>query len=140
MSDLQAQLTDELHRLQLKTKAGFDITRVEWIPTSPNLRPNNDLVENGKARGERVHDDGNMSRWVIRIYERESAKAAFHVLHHEFYEHIMMKPSQTFVELSNVLLKLLNKLQYETQEDMVEHLAEMEDKEFEQLTKPDSKR
>lgn len=139
MENLEQELNKELHRLQIKTKSGFDIVRVEWRPTQQSLRPNNDLVQNGKANGECCNDGGNMTRYIIKVYVRETAKEAFHVIHHEFYEHLIMKPAHHFVELSNVLLKLVNKFQYECQEDIVESIAKMEDEEYEQLCKRNNK-
>lgn len=128
-------LNEELHRLQIKYRAGFDIVCVEWHPKEPKYQPSVSFDENLKAKAERVPDPVNMSRWIIVVYEKDCLDDALHCVHHEFIEHIIMKPAKTFVELSNVLLKLLNTLQYEGQEDVVETFAVMEDKEYEEIRK-----
>jgi hypothetical protein len=134
---LEAELNRELRRLQIKYRAGFDILRVEWRPTNPSLCPKNDKVdsENAYIGGECVNDPVNMTRWYIIVYEQEDEDMALHTVRHEFIEHIITKPTATFVKLSNVLIKLINELQYETQEDVVEAIAKMEDEEYEQIKK-----
>lgn len=134
---MEALLNNELRRLQIKYRAGFDILRVEWIPTHPNLCPKDD---HGNYRGgECVNDSVNITRWYIVVREQEDEEMALHIVRHEFIEHIITKPTQAFVKLSNALIKLLNDLQYETQEDTVEAFTRMEDEEYERIKKRNKK-
>jgi hypothetical protein len=132
---VETELNRELRRLQIKYRAGFDILRVEWHPTHPDLCPKNDQIEGGYIAGECVNDPVNITRWYIIVYEQEDVDAGLHTTRHEFIEHIITKPTATFVKLSNVLIKLINELQYETQEDVVEAITKMEDEEYEQIKK-----
>jgi len=134
---MEAELNRELRRLQAKYRAGFDILRVEWHPTSPSLCPKNDLIgETGAfVGGECLTDEVNITRFYIVVYEQDDLDSGLHTVRHEFIEHIITKPTQTFVKLSNVLIKLINELQYEDQEDVVEAIAKMEDEEYEQIKK-----
>jgi len=134
---MEARLNNKLQRLKRKYKAGFDITKVIWEPTAMHLRPPSGISDEVKTLSQRIHDPINMSRWIIVIYEQCDVEQAIHNLHHEFIEHLVMKPAHTFVELSNVMLRLINRLQYETQEDVVETLAKLEDDEYAKGRKKD---
>lgn len=138
---MESELNKELRRLQIKYRAGFDILRVVWQPTHPKLCPENDLVdEKGAYVGsECVPDPVNITRFQIIVYEQSDMHEALHKVRHEFIEHIITKPNKAFVRLSNALLKLINEMQYETQEDVVEAITKMEDEEYEQIKKRNKK-
>ena len=125
MDEIEKELNRELERLIRKYPFGVEIELI-FQPTDVLLRPRVKLAD-GKER----HVCGEWINNKITIYENRSLADCVHVLHHEFFEMLLMSELvDPYVILSNALQDVFRTITYLNQEKKVETFAKVEDREW----------
>lgn len=103
--EIQMRLQDELERIDRILKLGLNL-KVVWVPS----------VEKGLS--------GEVKGRTILIYEGNEGEV-LNVLRHEILDYCVSQPIEPYKEITNMLIKMLNKYAYKRKEKIVEALTRL---------------